>query len=354
MSTPANKAAYLEVAEGPFVVRDAPYEKPGPGEVVVKNGAVALNPMDWMIQDMGTKIPFPKSYPAVIGTDVAGEVYEIGEGVTGFEKGDRVIGKANWFRTARNQDGAFQYYSTTEASILAKLPANVPFTAACVLPLAISTSAMGLYPAKGLGLPLPQPGAKPKSAGKVILIWGGASSCGSAAIQLAVASGVTVVSTASRKNFGFVKGLGATSVFDYHDGNVKEKLIEAIKSTGGEFAGALDAVGWLAGEHVAWKVCAEITKALGGGKVATNNARVEVKDVLEGVELCPVQDTAMLSQNKEICDAVWGTYVPQGLEIGTLKPAPEPIVVGKGLEKVQEGCEIGRKGVSAGKLVFEL
>jgi NADPH:quinone reductase-like Zn-dependent oxidoreductase len=47
--------------------------------------------VDWKIQAFCKRLPFPKSYPAIIGTDVAGEIYEVGEGVTNFKKGDRVI-----------------------------------------------------------------------------------------------------------------------------------------------------------------------------------------------------------------------------------------------------------------------
>ncbi|KIY48378.1 GroES-like protein, partial [Fistulina hepatica ATCC 64428] len=78
MSTP-NKASYLTAPEGNFAVKDASYFKPGPGEVVIKNAAVAVNPMDWKIQTFGANLPFPKQYPAIIGTDVAGEIYEVGE-----------------------------------------------------------------------------------------------------------------------------------------------------------------------------------------------------------------------------------------------------------------------------------
>jgi NADPH:quinone reductase-like Zn-dependent oxidoreductase len=48
--------------------------------------------VDWKIQAFGKHFPFPKAYPAIPGADVAGEIYEVGEGVTEFKKGDRVIG----------------------------------------------------------------------------------------------------------------------------------------------------------------------------------------------------------------------------------------------------------------------
>jgi NADPH:quinone reductase-like Zn-dependent oxidoreductase len=89
MSAPKNQAAWLDKADTPLRVGDAPLPSAGPGEIVVKNAAVAINPLDWHMLDSGV---FVQQWPTVFGCDVAGEVYEVGEGVTGFKKGDRVIG----------------------------------------------------------------------------------------------------------------------------------------------------------------------------------------------------------------------------------------------------------------------
>lgn len=66
--------------------RDIP--KPGPGELLVKVKAAALNPVDWKIQH--AHFPVDAPLPLILGTDIAGEVEEVGEGVTRFLKGDRV------------------------------------------------------------------------------------------------------------------------------------------------------------------------------------------------------------------------------------------------------------------------
>lgn len=62
------------------------------GKVVIRNKAIAINPVDWKIQDYGL---FIQKWPTVLGTDVAGEVVEVGEGVSNFKKGDRVIACVN-------------------------------------------------------------------------------------------------------------------------------------------------------------------------------------------------------------------------------------------------------------------
>lgn len=89
MSTPKNQAAWLQKADTPLEVSDAPLPTAGAGEIIVKNAAIAINPLDCHMQDTGV---FVQQWPTIFGCDVAGEVYEAGPGVDCFEKGDRVIG----------------------------------------------------------------------------------------------------------------------------------------------------------------------------------------------------------------------------------------------------------------------
>ncbi len=82
-----NRAAFLDKAGAKLEVRDAPMPKAAADRVVIKNKAVAVNPVDWKVQDTGF---FIKSLPTVLGEDVAGEIVEVGEGVKHLKKGDRV------------------------------------------------------------------------------------------------------------------------------------------------------------------------------------------------------------------------------------------------------------------------
>ena len=82
-----NKAAFLDKAGAKLEVRDAPMPTAAPGRVVIKNKAVAVNPVDWKVQDYGV---FVQSWPFVLGEDVAGEIVEVGDGVKHLKKGDRV------------------------------------------------------------------------------------------------------------------------------------------------------------------------------------------------------------------------------------------------------------------------
>lgn len=81
------KALVLTAKQGPFAVQIIDVPKPASGELLIKIQATALNPVDWKIQAYGI---FIEKFPAVIGSDIAGTVEELGEGVTGFAKGDRV------------------------------------------------------------------------------------------------------------------------------------------------------------------------------------------------------------------------------------------------------------------------
>jgi NADPH:quinone reductase-like Zn-dependent oxidoreductase len=81
------KALVLQSKFGEFAVGSTPIPKPGPGELLVKVQTAGLNPLDWKVQKYGVYV---EKYPVVLGVNIAGDVEEIGEGVTNFSKGDRV------------------------------------------------------------------------------------------------------------------------------------------------------------------------------------------------------------------------------------------------------------------------
>ena len=96
---PANtsRAVRLDSFGGPEVlnIRQVPAPQAGPGQVRVRVTAAGLNPMDWiMTADADTANRFGLSLPAGFGTDYAGVVDQVGDGVTGFAAGDRVFGGA--------------------------------------------------------------------------------------------------------------------------------------------------------------------------------------------------------------------------------------------------------------------
>lgn len=82
------KALFLKTpVKGAWSVESTTIQKPGPGELLIKIHSTALNPVDWKIREHN----FPViEYPAILGTDSSGTVEAVGEGVQGFEKGDKV------------------------------------------------------------------------------------------------------------------------------------------------------------------------------------------------------------------------------------------------------------------------
>lgn len=122
-----------------------------------------------------------------------------------------------------------------------------------VLPLGISTASAGLFQKDFLNLPFPSPEQQPpKPLNRVLLIWGGSSSVGSCAIQLAKAAGATIITTASPKNFAYVKALGAEEVFDYRAEDVEDQIVNWLQSK--TVLGAFHAVG----ENGAVQTCARV------------------------------------------------------------------------------------------------
>ncbi|KAK9341949.1 hypothetical protein V1522DRAFT_442085 [Lipomyces starkeyi] len=179
---------------------------------------------------MGTEMMFSWiKYPIILGSDVAGEVVEVCCAVTRFKVGDRVVGYAVGIDEKFNSSAkcAFQTYTVLLAHMASQIPSTLSYESAAVLPLGLSTAACGLFQ-KG-HLALEYPSVTPKLTDKTLLIWGGSTSVGSNAIQLAVAAGYEVITTASPSNFDYVKKLGASQVFDYNGKTIVDDLIHAFK-----------------------------------------------------------------------------------------------------------------------------
>jgi NADPH:quinone reductase-like Zn-dependent oxidoreductase len=136
------------------------------------------------------------------------------------------------------------------------IPSFMSYGKACVLPLCLSIAACGLFQKDFLALPYPI--VSPKPSGKTLLVWGGSTSVGSNAIQLAVAVGHEVITTALPQNFDYVRRLGAVEVFDYRSKMIVKDIIEALRNRESAGAFAID-TGSL-------KACIEILAAPKGRK----------------------------------------------------------------------------------------
>ena len=350
-------------------VKSAPYTSPRANEIVIKNGAVAINPVDWVIPDMGGMAFSFIKYPVVLGSDTAGEVVEIGQGVTGFQVGDRVVGHALSVEEKHNNspEGAFQMYTVLRAHMASRIPDTLSYERAAVLPLGLSTAACALFQKDQLALQYPS--MTPKPTGKTLLVWGGSTSVGSNAIQLAVAAGYDVITTASPKNFDYVKKLGASQVFDYRSKTVVGDLIHAIKDK--TVAGALS-IGYGAVE-----ACMDVLGQCKGNRFISMASypipeprpeRFVLVQIMfsvlsftiaswfkcraRGIRTKYIFGTSLV--NNGVGEAVYVDFLPKALAEGTYVAAPDPEVVGKGLEYIQTGFDLQRKGMCAKKVVVSL
>ncbi|KAL9612630.1 MAG: hypothetical protein Q9167_002800 [Letrouitia subvulpina] len=368
---PSNQAAWLVgKSVKPLEVGPATYTAPEEGQLVVKNGAVAINPVDWGKQGIGDLMFSWIKYPFVLGSDVAGEVVEVGTGVTRFKSGDRVLGHAVGVdaRSNKSAEGAFQLYTIVRANLASPIPTTMSYESASVLPLGLSTAACALFQKHFLALQYPSTSKKP--SGKTLIVWGGSTSVGSNAIQLAVAAGYEVFTTASPKNFEYVKKLGAKEGWDYRSPTVVRDIVAALKNR--ECAGAV-AIG-----NGSMEACLDIVGASKGRKFVAQasvpfpetmpsnalgvvgmmfsfirfNMSVWFKAKMKRVETKFIFGSDLMAN--EVGKVVYEDFLPAALREGKYQAAPEPMVVGKGLEQVQEAMDLNMKGVSAKKLVVSL
>jgi NADPH:quinone reductase-like Zn-dependent oxidoreductase len=194
-----SRAVIYETFGGPEVLelREVPEPHAGPGEVRVRVTAAGLNPMDWGISSRPEAAArFGLTVPSGFGSDLAGVVDEVGEGVTGFAVGDRVYGGALG-RAAAD-------------FVVVTMPAGVP-GALFRTPDGISDAVASTLPVAGLTAAAALAAIGPRSE-DTVLIGGAAGGVGVFAVQLARLAGATVIGTAAEGTFGFLRQLGAEPV----------------------------------------------------------------------------------------------------------------------------------------------
>ncbi|KAI1418959.1 GroES-like protein [Xylaria sp. FL1777] len=338
---PTNRAAFYPSDKAPALkVDESPYPTVGENEVIVKVAAAAINPVDSTIQKEGTGAFSFLTYPLAGGLDIAGTVAEVGANVTKFRPGDRVLGFPSDFSS---RAGGFQNYSVVDAALVSRVPDGISLVEASTLPSGVATAVVALH--QYLGLEQPTAPARPRN-GKTVLISGGASVVGSNAIQLAVASGYEVITTASRKNFAHCTALGASRVFDYHDANLARDLIDAFK--GKQCAGGVSSM------EESNAVVFEVVAASEGSKSVACTILFSQEGVPAGIKTDMI--LAFRIKDTPLADVIFDKFLPAALASGQYKCEPRPRVVGQGLETIQTAIDIIAKpnSVSCEKLVVTL
>lgn len=256
-------------APGKLEVRDVPDPLPGAGEVRVRVAACGLNHLDLWLEEAG--LPIPVKLPRIPGGEVSGVVEAAGDGVADWKPGDRVAIQSNLFcgqcefcrRGEESQclesrllgvqcDGGFAEYCLAPDRALVRLPESVSFETSAALTLAGSTAMHMLTDRTRV------------EAGQWVLVIGGASGVGSAAIQIARGLGARVAATASTPaKKAFCERLGAEVVVDAAEADWPATIRQATGKRG------VDVVV----EHVGGAVLERVFQCLArGGTVVTCGA----------------------------------------------------------------------------------
>lgn len=214
MSTTMHAAVAVEHQQ-PLVLQDLPVPQPGPGQVLVRVLASAVNPLDTKIA-AGKGGHANQTLPAVLGMDLAGVVERLGEDVTAFSVGAEVYGMAGGI--GGNQ-GALAQYIAVDADLLARKPHNLSMREAAALPLIFITAWEGLVDRANV------------RAGQKVLIHGGAGGVGHVALQIAKARGAEVFATGSAHSRAAIESFGATPI-DYRSSTVDDYMAQHTDGEG--------------------------------------------------------------------------------------------------------------------------
>ncbi|KAL0568777.1 hypothetical protein V5O48_013209 [Marasmius crinis-equi] len=239
------KALVLPAPSTPYTIISKSIPVPGDDEVLVKLQGIALNPAEWLLPAIPVFLE-GLTYPIYTGSDGAGVVEAVGKEAEamGWKKGDRVLTQG-WMSADYS---TYQQYALAPARLVSKLPTSLPALEASSIPLTLGTAAFAfclpdpVHPSptkaaenynnpvffgsrSGAGIkPFWEAGAKGLMSGEPIVVFGGSSSVGQFAIQIAAHYGFSpIIATSSAKHTDFLKSLGATHVLD------REASVDEIK-----------------------------------------------------------------------------------------------------------------------------
>ena len=159
----------------------------GRGEVLVRVRATSVNPIDLKIRNGSAAKRMGVELPAILGRDLAGDVVRAGEGVVGFEKGQRVMAMAN---------GTYAELTTAKADVLSPIPDKLSYEQAAALPLVLLTGAQLIERAIKV------------EPGWTVLILGAVGSVGRSAVHVALKHGAKVIAGVRASQLKEAESLG--------------------------------------------------------------------------------------------------------------------------------------------------
>ncbi|KAE8685301.1 putative quinone-oxidoreductase-like protein [Hibiscus syriacus] len=193
---------------------EVPIPSPKKDEVLIKVEAASINPIDWKLQN-GIARPFlPRKFPHIPGTDVAGEIVQVGAGVNNCNAGDKVV-------VVLGTGGALAEFAVAHKDSTVLRPPEVSSADAAALPTAGLAAHQSLTKLAGLKLDGSGPPVN-------VLITAASGGVGTYAVQLAKLANAHVTATCGARNMELVRSLGADEVLDY-----KTPEGKALKSPSG-------------------------------------------------------------------------------------------------------------------------
>jgi NADPH:quinone reductase-like Zn-dependent oxidoreductase len=271
------KAAVFHEHGGADVLRieDIPTPVPQPGEVLIRVRAAALNHLDiWTRRGL----PMEITMPHIGGSDIAGIVEAVGEGVTGVQAGTRVIvnpslscGECEWCRAGEESlcvnyqiigehtNGGFAEFVSVPALNLFPIPDGYEFEQAAAAPLVFLTAWRALTSKARV------------RAGSSVLVTGASGGVATAAVQIAKQLGAHVYALTTTENIDRVKSLGADVVYDRDKVDFSRQIWKDTNKRGVDVV--IDSVG-----EAIWPACVRAL-ARGGRLVvygATSGFRAEL------------------------------------------------------------------------------
>ena len=192
--------------------------EPGPGEVLIKVKAIAINPIDYKMRQG----QFGGELPMVLGHDLAGTVAEVGDGVEGLKEGDEV-----WsYLGGPKSNGSYAQFVSVPREFVSRKPVNLSFLEAAAVPLTGLTAYEAVFEKARV------------TAGQTVLITGSTGGVGSMAVQMCLLQGARVLATAgSDRSLDYcsqVLGVPENQIICHRERSLEELEVEVYRGNGGK------------------------------------------------------------------------------------------------------------------------
>ena len=306
---------------------EVPDPEPGPGQVLVRARATAVNRAD-LLQRRGL-YPVPPGASEILGLEVAGVIEALGEGVDGWAIGDRVC--------ALLEGGGYAEQVVIDAGMLLPIPERLDFAQAAALPEVFYTAWLNVFMETDI------------APGETVLVHAAASGVGTAAVQLCRAFGHRCFATASGAKLGDVERYGADVLIDRYEQNFLEVVRAETDGRGVDVI--LDPVGasYLADNIKALALRGRLVNIglLGGARAELDIGRLLTRRLrVVGSVLRSRSRDEKLAITEQIRERVW----PR-IEDGSLEPVIDTTLP---IREAEQAHDLLKNNATVGKVVLTI